>query len=347
VRWPALFVAWSVCGACGPAVPPVPANGGPAWIELTTDHVTLWTDAPAATAREIVADAEHLRQVLLGTAFRSVAREGRIVMIALRDSDEFHAYAPEHVGAYMQPAQGNVLRQPLIVLPADIPFRGSARTTAHEMTHVLSYALIAQQPRWFAEGLATYFETIQVDPDAGTVELGREPTTDQGHPLRMHALVSLRTLFSCTDSCANAGFYVTAWALFNYLQNTHARELGQFEQRLATNQEWQSAWATSFPDLSIGELESNLLVWLTSGSHNLLRFNVKLMDYAVEDRALAEADVHAIRALLVPTPEGELSEIEAARRIEPTHVIAKSLVVEPRPPARSRGGPGGGGRASR
>ena len=325
VRLLVLFVMASVWGACGPAVPAVPAQGGPPWIELTTPHVTLWTDAPASVAREIVADAEHLRQVLLGTAFRSVAREGRIVMIALRDSDEFHAYASDHVGGYMQPAQGNALRQPLIVLPADIPFGGSVRTTAHEMTHVLSYALIAQQPRWFAEGLATYFETIRLDADAGTVELGREPTTDRGEPLRMHALVSLRTLFSCMDSCANPGFYVTAWALFNYLENTHAAQLGQFEQRLAGNQEWQSAWAAAFPDLTMRDLESNLVVWLTSGSHSLLRFNVKLMDYTVDDRTLGEADIHAIRALLVPTPEGALAEVEAARRIEATHVVANLL----------------------
>src|ERR1044071_2727386 len=316
---------WVACGACGPAIPPLPAQGGPAWRELTSPHITLCTDASADRAHEIVSDAEHLRQVLIGTVFQTVAREGRIIMIALRDLDEYHAYASDRSGGRMHFASNNLLYQPLIVLPADTPLSSGARTEAHELCHVLAYALITRQPRWFAEGLAEYFETIKLDESAGTVELGREPTY-QGRPTRIHHLISLPTMFACTGAaCTNPAFYATAWALFTYLQNAHTAELAQFEQRLAANHDWKAAWSEAFPGLSINALESDLRVWLTSGSHRLLRYNVKLSDFPVSVRILGEADIHAIRGLLAPTPEAELVEVEAARRIEPTNVLANLL----------------------
>jgi hypothetical protein len=77
-RWAVVgsLTLWVAFGACGPAIPPLPAQGGPAWRELTSPHITLWTDTSADRAREIVSDAEHLRQVLIGTVFQTVAREG-------------------------------------------------------------------------------------------------------------------------------------------------------------------------------------------------------------------------------------------------------------------------------
>ncbi|HEY6173812.1 MAG TPA: hypothetical protein VIX73_05175 [Kofleriaceae bacterium] len=52
---------------------------------------------------------------------------------------------------------------------------------------------------------------------------------------------------------------------------------------------------------------------------------MKLSDFPVSERILGDADIHAIRGLLAPTPEAELVEVEAARRIEPANVLANAL----------------------
>src|SRR5262249_11687552 len=156
-------------------------QGGPAWTELTSEHFTLWTDAPIGRARELMREMENLRQVVIGTAFRSVAGPGRSLVIALRD-DEVHGYIAPQFGAISSPPYGNPIRQGLILLPAESKNQADEITEAHELTHVISHAVIHHQPRWFAEGLAKYFETIQIDRSAGTVDLGRAPGEQGGRP---------------------------------------------------------------------------------------------------------------------------------------------------------------------
>src|SRR5262249_34824207 len=173
------------------------------------------------------------------------------------------------------PAVGNLLRQPFIVVVADTQSGEEQRLEAHELTHAISYAMIARQPRWFAEGLAQFFETIRLDVRDGKAELGRAPEHN-GQPLVMHHLIGLPTLFDCEElSCADEGFYVTAWAVFTYLQNTHANELARFEQLLAARKDWQAAWSQAFPQLPVMVLEDELRIWLRSGSHRVLRFTVQ------------------------------------------------------------------------
>src|ERR1044071_2401209 len=83
--------------ACGSAIPAVQGQSGSAWLEVTSPHFTLWTDASPDRAREAVVEMEHLRQVIIGSSFRSVASEGSIFAIALRDLSEFHTYFSDQV----------------------------------------------------------------------------------------------------------------------------------------------------------------------------------------------------------------------------------------------------------
>lgn len=317
----------ALLAACGPAIPPLPAQGGPPWLELTSEHFTLWTDTSAGRARELVSEMEHLRQVVIGASFRSVAREGRILVIALRDEEELHAYEPDPVAAVAFPPDSTVVHQPMILLAANNLRGDEALVETHELTHAISFAMIPNQPPWFAEGLATFFATIHLDEDHGTVDLGRPPE-HRGQPLPMHHLIGLRTMFECKAlSCLDAGFYATAWAVFTYLQNAHAVELSRFEQLLAANQDWQTAWNEAFPRLSPDTLEEELRGWLVSGSHTVLHFSVQLKDYPVTQRTLGEGEIHAIRGLLAPRAEEALAEVQAANRVDPTNVLANVLAV--------------------
>src|SRR3954465_2482221 len=88
-RWAPLLLAAS---ACGPAIPPVPGKGGPAWHELTSEHFTLWTDTDEATARALRVRMEALRQAVIGIAFGGGDSPGRSFVIALRDDKETGEY---------------------------------------------------------------------------------------------------------------------------------------------------------------------------------------------------------------------------------------------------------------
>src|SRR4029079_3077495 len=53
-----------VACACVPSIPPLPRDGGPSWLELKTEHVTLWTDAPSRDGRELVREVERRRELI-------------------------------------------------------------------------------------------------------------------------------------------------------------------------------------------------------------------------------------------------------------------------------------------
>jgi hypothetical protein len=302
-------IALATLVACGPAIPPLPSQGGPAWHEFTTEHFTLWTDTSATRARELMREMEDLRHVVIGIAFHG-GGEGRVLVIALRDDAEVRAFLPGDFKAIASDGTTAVY-QPMIMIPAD----SYSEVVAHELTHTISQTVIPKQPRWFAEGLAKYFETIKIDRGRGTVDLGRAPTY-RGEPMVMSRLMSLGELVACKElTCADAHFYAAAWALFTYLMNEKRAEVTSYIQLLAT--------------ANLDELEADVKRWLVSGRHTVLHYNVKLPTYAVTERELGDADVRAARALLRLEFQGNLElaklEADAALAIDPTHVVA-SLV---------------------
>src|SRR5262245_24202764 len=76
-----------VVAGCAATLPAVPGKGGPPWLELTSEHFTVLTDADQFTASGLMRQLEQVHQVLVGVAFPAAAR-GRILVFALRDDEE-------------------------------------------------------------------------------------------------------------------------------------------------------------------------------------------------------------------------------------------------------------------
>ena len=329
---------WTACGA---ALPAVPGQGGPPWVELTSEHVTLWTDAGPASGRELIRAIEHLRQVVAGVAFPDVPAGGHSLVIALRDDAELSALSPTgEPRAFAVPASPP-LWQPMIVLSA---FTNSSRaelTVAHELTHLVSFAAIHHQPRWLAEGIAQFFETVRLDPDSTAVDVGVAPE-NRGQPARIAHLVpisSLLTWQSLGSAADERGRYSTSWALFTFLINQRPSELARYLTLLDASDsaaspasradQHERAWRTVFP-MPDTELDGQLRQWLVSGHHIVLHVRVRVRDWPTSQRALSDADVYALRALLHATPTAanqQQAELAAALAAEPTHVLATLIGV--------------------
>jgi hypothetical protein len=321
-----VLVVTALGGCRGPAVPAMPSQGGPAWVELQSEHFTVWTDASPARGRALVRELEHLRQVVIGVGFDNAKDVGRSLVFALRDRREVNAYVPDQFVAYA--SSNGAIRQPLVVLPADAD-DGDLHVITHELTHVISFNLLPSQPRWFAEGLANFFASVSLDPDAAVAEVGM--------PM-LHILATLKRLrpmrsaemFACADlSCMDSRFYATAWAMFAYLANNRPQELIQYAERLrALPREAQAqAWAEAFPALTPDQLDHDILQWLAYGKATVRRFKVELRDWPITERALGDADVLAARATMLqqraepgsaPPPE-----LASALALDPTHLLAQ------------------------
>lgn len=317
-----------LAAACrGPALPALPSQGGPAWIELSSEHFTLWTDASRGRARTLIREMEHLRQVVIGVGF-SGSFEGKSFVIALRDADEVGVFVPEQFTAFA--FYGGALKQPGIVLAAD----DESTVVTHELVHVIAFNVIENQPAWFAEGIAGFFETVSVDPDRSKGDVGK-PDVDKVAALRRTPPTPAAKMFACESfTCMDGMFYATAWAIFAYLANTSPRELLAFARRIDELPEgaWRQAWQEIFPALTPDKLDHEVRKWLNYGKHTVWKFEVALKEWPVTERVLADADVYAARALLrqrfakpgAPAP----AELALALAADPTHLLANLVKAE-------------------
>jgi hypothetical protein len=219
------------CGGSSPFASHPRSKPGP-WRELTSEHFTIWTDTSAERARVLVPTLENFRQVVVGvSAFNET--KGKTFVIAFDSLDEVHTYVPVQFIAEAWAAT-SVLRQPVIVLAAE-SLEDDRSIVTHELTHAITFNVIENQPRWFAEGIASYFETVRLDEGKATLDIG---VPQQG---RMRELVEegglpMTKLFACDrPACADDQYYATAWALFTYLVNEHPKELMQYMEKLAAS----------------------------------------------------------------------------------------------------------------
>jgi hypothetical protein len=319
------YTLFAIASACRPALPPVPSQGGPAWTELSSAHFTLWTDASPDRGRELIAQCEHLHQIVFGVGFPWLPDAGKNIVVALRDRFEVGEFVPSLFIAYGMPS--SVALEPMIVIDAQTD-NSDGHVIAHELTHVISYGAIKQQPVWFAEGIAQFFETSSLDAKSVNVDVG-EPLPKLVHEIHRLILLPGDQLFGCTRTahpdCRDERFYMTSALLFTYLMNERPRQLVQLETALAADD--RDAWAHTMPDLPPAQVDSVLRAWLVNGRHQIWHFHVALQQATVGQRTLADADVYAARALLRTAFHRDQVAADDARALaaDPTNIVARLI----------------------
>jgi hypothetical protein len=318
-----------VAAACGGKSPFAShARSGPgSWRELTSEHFTIWTDTSPERARVLVPTLENFRQVVVGvSAFNEP--KGKTFVVAFDNLDEVHRYVPEQFIAEAFSAR-SVLRQPVIVLAAE-SLEDDRAVVTHELTHAITFNVIANQPRWFAEGIAEYFETVRLDEGKATLDIGvpregRMPELVQDGPLAM------AKEFACDrPECADEQYYATAWALFTYLLNEHPRELMAYMEKLAATPLAAPApsWESVVPSLPADKLDHELATWIHYGKIRVLKYTIKLRDWPVTERPITQADTLAAEGMLrYLTTRGTATQPEIARALvlDHTNVLANLI----------------------
>ena len=353
VGYRALFVLGLV--ACGPAIPLLPSRGGPAWLEVTSEHFTLWTDASDERGREIVREMERRRQVILSAMGQPGSRGARALVIAVRNVKERAVYLPlDFIAVAWGP--NNLTAQPGILLAANDNDRD--HVVNHEMAHVISFDVITDQPAWLSEGIATYFEMVDLFSDDTTVEIGR-PRDDRGRILSHSPPLPAAELFACEERrCMDGLFYATSWAVVSFLLNERYDQFIRYLQRLnelshdwptrswyeairdpspeqvrerqRLDDQWRAreaqVWRDAFPDLPPDRLTGELGEWLITGKLRLPHIGVTLPQFSVTERTLSDAEVLAARSWLRLHFTGDLkaarSDAASALALDRTNVLA-------------------------
>lgn len=266
----AALLAAALSLGCKVFAPPLsaPERWGMVWHEVAAEHVVLATDLDVEDARELAAEAETTFEALRRAAFRGVPAPRRgLRIVHFSRSEDFHRLAPGTVRGYFDARPlDDPDEEPAVVL------RGprSRLALAHELVHALVARTLPGAPPWLDEGLAEYFETIElregfayVGGPPGRGGLSRLLAGAAGIP-DAQTLLSMRSdrffpsgfAFPFVNEARAFANYVGSWGLAGVLVE-HPDYRGRFDQLFdaRTVEPGKSVYETVFSGVPAARLE--------------------------------------------------------------------------------------------
>ena len=314
MRPAALVLLIALSGACA-GTSACPAQGGPIWRELRTEHFVLSTDLRPEQARETATTLETLQAAVLEGVFPGAPTRprGRLAVIVVAHQN-WEEYSDRFAGVFARP-----LGRPLIAMRASHPIEEDL-LIKHELVHYLSEFYVPRQTRWLAEGVASYFESLSYDLDARTVTFGRPSE----RPRLLNTVRSLPLAAVLDDD--NPGwrehrvgvFMSTSWLMVHYLMNRRPDDFQAYQRHLQRGtpaEAWRQVFGEpeALPDLALA-----LERYAGSGKYLVTTAPFQPPVVTPQVREESDAEVHAHRALLhfTFTLNGEEREGHRQRALE-------------------------------
>jgi len=293
VQWSRLLVCLlALTCACAASL----GQGKGRWLRVRTEHFTLYTDGPRAQAQ---AQAVRLERTLDGLLAHGWEVHGDLPIgmrvVTFEAPSDLHAYAGREFGGYYQ---HEALFEPLAVLPAQLD-QGSLASLRHELTHHIAFTGMPHQPSWFAEGIATYFETARLTKN-GELVLG-SASTDHVAALRRLGRMPTASLFAETKTPPTPKFYASSWLLVSYLMAQHPTAFTVYQRALGKGLGHAQAWKAAFPALTTEKVDATLDDFLRAGAVPVFRISVQARAVSARVEPLSRADEHGLAALLATT----------------------------------------------
>lgn len=290
-------------------------EGGGTWVEVRSPHFIIRTDLDVESAEVAASELEMLRQGLLQAWGGGFDPPGTVDVIILRDREELSEFTNVRIEGFSATTSDG----PLLVMAGNSYALSrdavDKSTQAHELTHYLSQFALVRQPRWLAEGLASYLETITLKPERREVVLGalHGPFLDYVQRNGWRSLDELwewddRALMSSAESRQH---YASAWLWVHFVISQHSERFGHFQQSLMRGEEPRRAWETSFQGVKdlAGKLRDYALGGL-SARYPLVTAPLLPVSNDILTQPLEPPEVHAVRTqLILMTPGPAPAEV--------------------------------------
>lgn len=324
-----------------------PAEGGPPWVEVESDHFVVKTDASEAAAERAVRELETMRMAQLGAWDGAFDPPGRLEVVVLRnrtelrellgglDRDVLGYYAsigrPRVVTGLMLEPERDGLAPPahLWLEWKALAEAAESEVLRHELAHHLVGQILLRQPPWLGEGLAQYLAATRLGTwqgrPAAAVGLASRDIWAKGR-------VPAGVLFAWRPGVPGAHLYAASWLLVHWLVNRRSAAFAGYQQRLARAEDPAAAWKAAFPDLdpadkaAMASLDRELDAYSHSATNTPLRVVLPAVEQRLRPRPMPPPEVHALRAelflrSLLPPEEAEPrvdAEIAASLREDPS-----------------------------
>jgi tetratricopeptide (TPR) repeat protein len=280
------------------------------WSEVQTAHVTLKTDLDPEEARRAALAVENTRAALLAAAWpgAKLLQPDRVEVVVFAKQSDFRRYfGRELLGLFIH------FRYPPTFFLYGPPEKWERRMTLareetnsllkHELTHHLAAYIYRRQPRWFAEGLAQYLETLRFSEDGKTATLGDiNLEAVQAYNLARNTSLGVADALAwggkldAKDEMANTRLYGLSWLMVHWMSNSHPAEYERFQTLLAKGIDPDKAWKAVFPNLAPSDIDKQLHQYVLDGDYHPSVVAIPPPDGAVRERPMTSAEVHATRA---------------------------------------------------
>jgi tetratricopeptide (TPR) repeat protein len=222
-----------------------------AWLELQDPPFTVWTDAGEKSGREVLRRIHHIHQVFRSFDVKELPLPIRVFVFS--SESEFRAYRPT---AYTQAFFQSGPERDYIALHS--PGLESYRAVFHEYVHLALHHSSAHLPRWYEEGMAEYYSTLETansKQDGERLRIGRVIpahvetlllTTRWLNAVQLAAVD--RNAVPESDRSKVGLFYAQSWALVHMLNSAPGYRKGVpvFADLLATGTAPDDAFLKAF-----------------------------------------------------------------------------------------------------
>ena len=319
------------------------ARGGRDWREYRSKHFFLDTDGSLLQADLLLKRLETMEAMVLQALLGEQAEiPGRVRVIAFSSPSDFSELSgSQRVAGYFITGQ---FGEPTIVLP----FSGldtEPEVVAHELAHHISWHLFPRQPRWFAEGLAYFVQTVareeQIEPATGTHLVRGERNLSGGvgmMPRDFMAWLNVTRVAPMKDlldwqgreDAAAPRYNLSSWLLYHWLWNNRSKQFSQYQSRLSDAADPMVAWQSAFPEFdpakpgALAKLDEALEQYSHSARYAFYKVSAR-GDATFTDAPLSSADVHLY--LLgarheKPADSQAVAELDEALREDPAQPVA-------------------------
>ena len=271
------------------------------WIEVSTEHFTLTSNANEGRTKKIAIELERFRQFLaqISRGF-DVDTDVPTSMFVFKNDYVYTPYKTDrkgqvrNVAGYFQPT----LYRNYITLDLSAGTE-PMRVVLHEYFHAVSESSIGNIPTWLSEGLAEYFSTFTFNDSSLSATLGK---LIEGHPryIGEHGLLPWEELFSTTtksptynEGTRQGSFYAQSWLLTHYLNSSreNVAMLGRYLTGLRAGMDEDEAFEKAFGYSKL-EAGKKAEAYLAGGWMSIkFEFDEKFPTPAVNVRELEPAEL--------------------------------------------------------
>jgi|SRR5579862_1222477 len=279
------------------------------WIQVTTQHFTVYCNGNEKQARKIGDEFEHMR-ALFHMTFPNIQIDppSPIMVIAVKDAKDFRALEPE---SYLAKGQlqlaGLFLRAPdknYVLVRLDAPEEHPFATVYHEYTHLLLSKAESWFPLWLNEGLAEFYQNTEIQ---GKDTVLGEASSNDILWLGQNKLLPIPTLITVDHNSPyyheehkGSIFYAESWALTHYLKvkeaQTNTNLIHDYVVMVSQHDDSITAATKAFGDLQ--QLQKSLEAYVAQSRFSVFKLTKPLeVDQTnFKVAAVSSSQANAVRA---------------------------------------------------